>query len=51
MKTISVLTALFALATASPTPTTEERTNKAQLVKRASISEAATLGYATQNGG
>lgn len=50
MKPIFALTALLALVTATPTPTrdTEERVH---LAKRASVSDKANLGYATQNGG
>lgn len=51
MKAVLVLSALFTLAAASPTPTIEEVPARAHLQKRASISEVATLGYATQNGG
>ncbi|KAK0660780.1 family 1 putative polysaccharide lyase [Cercophora samala] len=41
---------LLALAQATPTPTFPEE-NTARLEKRASISEAATLGFASLNGG
>ncbi|KAJ4300101.1 hypothetical protein N0V88_002770 [Collariella sp. IMI 366227] len=44
------LTSLLALATATPTPTQPESGNP-HLVKRASISDAANLGYASLNGG
>lgn len=41
---------LFTLATASPTPTQPE-SGTPILAKRAGISDAANLGYATLNGG
>jgi pectate lyase len=41
---------LLALATASPTPTQPEA-GTPRLAKRAGISDAANLGYATLNGG
>lgn len=49
MKFLSVLAGLAAVAVASPTPTNDDATHV--LDKRASVSEAANLGYATQNGG
>ncbi|KAI9172681.1 pectate lyase B [Paramyrothecium foliicola] len=49
MKFFSVVAGLVAAVAASPTPTLDEATHV--LDKRASISEAASLGYATQNGG
>lgn len=48
MKFSIASTLLFTLATASPTLTSEEAPH---LVKRASVSDAATLGYASLNGG
>ncbi len=39
-----------ALVSAAPTPTIEEGAAKV-LAKRASITDAANIGYATQNGG
>ncbi|EXF73127.1 pectate lyase [Colletotrichum fioriniae PJ7] len=51
MKITSALATLFALAAATPTPTVDYAAEKAHLVKRASISDKATLGYATLNGG
>jgi pectate lyase len=51
MRFLPAFATLFALAAASPTPTVEHAPAGAILAKRASISEAATLGYATQNGG
>ncbi|KXH39380.1 pectate lyase [Colletotrichum nymphaeae SA-01] len=51
MKIASALATLFALAAATPTPTVDYTAEKAHLVKRASISDKATLGYATLNGG
>ncbi|KAK1470365.1 pectate lyase [Colletotrichum cuscutae] len=51
MKITSALATLFALAAATPTPTVDYTAEKAHLVKRASISDKATLGYATLNGG
>ncbi|VUC25710.1 unnamed protein product [Clonostachys rosea] len=50
MKFLSLVVGLIAVVAASPTPTIEEDTPVA-LEKRATISEAANLGYATQNGG
>ncbi|KAH6900685.1 pectin lyase fold/virulence factor [Thelonectria olida] len=51
MKFSSILPlSLLGLATAAPTPTTDEDATHA-LDKRASITETCTLGYATQNGG
>ena len=51
MKLSSALIALAAsLVSASPTPTLEEGAAKV-LDKRASITDAANIGYATQNGG
>jgi len=38
------------LVSAAPTPTIEEGAARV-LVKRASITDAANIGYATQNGG
>ncbi|KAI8183891.1 putative pectate lyase A [Colletotrichum sp. SAR 10_75] len=52
MKFTSVLATLFAsVAVATPTPTVDNVADKPHLVKRASISDKATLGYATLNGG
>lgn len=51
MKVFSILTAFVAAVAATPTPTVDEVPEKARLAKRASISDKATLGYATQNGG
>ena len=50
MKFSLVAAALAAVVSAAPTPTIdiEERSG---LVKRASVSDAATVGYATLNGG
>jgi hypothetical protein len=51
MKLSSALLLLAAaLVSAAPTPTIEESADKI-LVKRASITDAANVGYATQNGG
>jgi len=36
---------------AAPTPTENEHPQRARILKRATITDAATLGYATQNGG
>jgi pectate lyase len=44
------LTSLLALSAATPTPTQPEE-GTARLAKRATISDAANLGYASQNGG
>lgn len=44
------LSVFLALAQATPTPTLPEE-NTVRLEKRASISEAATLGFASLNGG
>jgi pectate lyase len=49
MKFLSVFAGLVAVAAASPTPTNDDVTHV--LDKRATISEAASLGYATTNGG
>ncbi|EON95669.1 putative pectate lyase b protein [Phaeoacremonium minimum UCRPA7] len=51
MKVFSILTVLFAAVSATPTPTVDGSPEKARLAKRASVSDKATLGYATQNGG
>ena len=51
MKLSFVLPALFSLASATPTPTLENAADVAHLVKRAGISDVATLGYASANGG
>ncbi|CAG8980629.1 hypothetical protein HYALB_00012816 [Hymenoscyphus albidus] len=49
---ISLAISLFSqLSFASPTPTEREEAARAKLVKRATITDAANLGYATQNGG
>lgn len=45
-----ILSLLFAIAASSPTPTTNSKSH-ANIEKRATISDAATLGYASQNGG
>jgi pectate lyase len=50
MKFLAAIVGFAALAAATPTPTVED-VPAGVLEKRASISEAATLGYATQNGG
>lgn len=43
---------LAQLALSSPTPTLEEGdVQRANIVKRATITDIATTGYATQNGG
>jgi pectate lyase len=49
MKFLAVIAGLVAVAAASPTPTVDEASHA--LEKRASVSEAANLGFATQNGG
>lgn len=46
-----IIATLFALAASSPTPTTDQSPASANIHKRASISDAATIGYASQNGG
>lgn len=51
MKVTSVLATLFSIASATPTPTVDHDSDKALLAKRASVSEVATLGFATLNGG
>lgn len=50
MKFLSMITGLAAVAIATPTPTSEEGAGPV-LGKRASVTEIANLGYATQNGG
>ncbi|KAM0330964.1 hypothetical protein ACHAQA_003921 [Verticillium albo-atrum] len=50
MKFTSVLSMLVAVASAAPTPTVDE-VEHAHIEKRATISEVATLGYASTNGG
>lgn len=50
MRGFSLVATLVALATASPTRTVEKGAT-ANVHKRATISDAATLGYASQNGG
>lgn len=49
-KLLSALASLLALAATSPTPTVSSDA-RSNIEKRASISDAATLGYASQNGG
>ncbi|CAG9990763.1 unnamed protein product [Clonostachys byssicola] len=49
MKFLSLVFGLIAVAAATPTPTIED--TPVNIEKRATISEAANLGYATQNGG
>lgn len=49
-KLLSVLASLLALAATSPTPTIDLEAH-ANVEKRATISDAATLGFASQNGG
>ncbi|KDN62270.1 putative pectate lyase [Colletotrichum sublineola] len=51
MKITSTLATLLAVVAATPTPTVNNVAEKPHLVKRASISDKATLGYATLNGG
>lgn len=47
---VPILATLLALVVSSPTPTTDPR-DHVNIEKRATISDVATLGYATQNGG
>jgi pectate lyase len=49
----AVIPLLAQFVTAVPTPTTEqaEVVERAQIVKRAAITDIATTGFATQNGG
>lgn len=42
---------LAALASAAPTPTSDEIVNRAAIVKRASVTDACNIGYASTNGG
>lgn len=49
-KFVPALAALLTFAASSPTPTTNSNLHAA-IEKRATISDAATLGYASQNGG
>lgn len=49
-KVLPALASLLALAATSPTPTVNSDPHP-NIEKRASISDAATLGYASQNGG
>lgn len=49
-KIVSALATLLALAAASPTPTIDSEL-PVKIEKRATISDAATLGYASTNGG
>ncbi|TEA11487.1 putative pectate lyase A [Colletotrichum sidae] len=52
MKLTAALATVFAgLVAATPTPTVDNVADRAHLVKRASISDKATIGYATLNGG
>ncbi|KFY50774.1 hypothetical protein V496_09161 [Pseudogymnoascus sp. VKM F-4515 (FW-2607)] len=51
MRCSFVLTTFFALATGNPTRTWDNTIEPAHLVKRASVSDKATLGYASLNGG
>ncbi|CAG9994350.1 unnamed protein product [Clonostachys byssicola] len=52
MKLLNIINfALLGLASASPTPTTEEEMSPAHLEKRASITDSCDIGYATTNGG
>lgn len=50
MKFLSVLAGFAAVAIATPTPTNDDSAAPV-LDKRASVTEVANLGYATQNGG
>lgn len=47
----SVVAFLAQLSSCSPTPTVEDAAAYAEIVKRATITDVANLGYATQNGG
>jgi len=49
----SSLTLLLQLASGAPTPTSDEAIvqERANIVKRATVTDIATTGYATQNGG
>ena len=53
MKISCLVPLLATLASALPTPTSEENlvVERANIVKRATITDIATTGYATQNGG
>ncbi|KAF5879592.1 putative pectate lyase a protein [Botrytis fragariae] len=42
---------LAAFATAAPTPTSDEIVNRAAIAKRATVTDACTIGYASTNGG
>ncbi|ESZ96045.1 Polysaccharide Lyase family 1 protein [Sclerotinia borealis F-4128] len=42
---------LAAFASAAPTPTSDELVNRAAIAKRASVTDACTIGYASTNGG
>lgn len=50
LKLLPAVASLLALAATSPTPTVNSDA-RSNIEKRASISDAATLGYASQNGG
>jgi hypothetical protein len=49
--TLSATFAILALVGAAPTPTENGDVQRANIVKRATITDVADSGYATQNGG
>jgi hypothetical protein len=49
--TLSATFAILALVGAAPTPTENGNVQRANIVKRATITDVADSGYATQNGG
>lgn len=51
MKSPIALSLLLSLAAASPTATFKEVAEPAHIVKRATITDAASIGYASVNGG
>lgn len=48
---LSVLAAVAPFAVGAPTPTEEGNAEHVRIVKRATITDIADTGYATQNGG
>lgn len=51
MKFTAAIAALAGFAAASPTPTEDGHLDARVIEKRATITDAANIGYATQNGG
>lgn len=52
MRSLALLAALLGLSSATPTPTQDEASLDARTIaKRATITDACTVGFCTQNGG